>query len=85
MSEAWVCQGLYFLRVLSDTGPGCVIVPWAALGRAMHFLMVKGGDPFPLLGTGDIKAEGLGPVLDSPVHKQYTFKGVSPVKSHKDD
>lgn len=47
--------------------------------------MVKGGDPFPLLGTGDIKAEELGPVLDSPVPKQYTFKGVSPVKSHKDD
>lgn len=40
MSEAQVCQGLYFLRVLGDTEHGCVIVPWAPLGRAMYFLVV---------------------------------------------
>lgn len=47
--------------------------------------MVERGDPFSLLGTQDFKSEVLGPVLDSPVLKQYSFNWVSPVKSHEDD
>lgn len=58
MSGAQLCQ--------DGTGHACVIMPWAALGKATHFLMVEGGDPFPSLGTGDIKSGVLGPVLDSP-------------------
>lgn len=66
-------SGLIYPQGLGDTGHGSVIMPWASLGRTVHFLMVERGDPFSLLGTRDFKSEVLGPVLDSPVLKQYSF------------
>jgi len=50
-----------------------------------HGQQVKGGNPLPLLCSGEASPGVLCPVLGSPVHKRQRSPGKSPAEGHKDD
>jgi len=58
--------------------------PTVSLHEEKYYQQVKGGDPCPLLSTGEVTPGVLCPVLGSSVQERHGHAGESLVKGHED-
>lgn len=73
MNQQW----LFLARKKTRSFLGCIRCSTASRWR--------GGDPGPLLGTGEATHEVLGPGLGSPAEERHGATRESPLKGHKEN
>lgn len=78
-------------RTLILEAPGCTqarsvpLLQMECRHQEQHYQQVEGGDPVPLLSTGEDTPGVLCPVWQPQLHQRHRPTAESPTKSHKDD